>query len=89
MKGQQHDGKYAELSRSEDLKIPELEGDAGKHRKTQANNLLHAATVSHESYRAEIQVPRISSLLVADPAEHSRVSGEPPCIPEDSIILCS
>ncbi|WMV32768.1 hypothetical protein MTR67_026153 [Solanum verrucosum] len=44
MKGQQHDGKYAELSRSEDLKIPELEGDAGKHRKTQANNLLHAAT---------------------------------------------
>ncbi|WMV29722.1 hypothetical protein MTR67_023107 [Solanum verrucosum] len=44
IKSQQHDGKHAELSRSEDLKIPELEGDAGKHRKTQTNNLLHAAT---------------------------------------------
>ncbi|WMV45942.1 hypothetical protein MTR67_039327 [Solanum verrucosum] len=44
MKGQQHDNKYAELSRSEDLKTPELEGDDGKHRKTQTNNLLHAAT---------------------------------------------
>ncbi|KAK4724250.1 hypothetical protein R3W88_027029 [Solanum pinnatisectum] len=37
----------------------------------------------------KIQVPRISILHVVDPAEHSRVSGEPPCIPEDSIILCS
>ncbi|WMV18570.1 hypothetical protein MTR67_011955, partial [Solanum verrucosum] len=45
MKGQQHDNKYAELNRSEDLKTPELEGDDGKHRKTQTNNLLHAATV--------------------------------------------
>ncbi|WMV58572.1 hypothetical protein MTR67_051957 [Solanum verrucosum] len=53
MKGQQHDGKYAELSRSEDLKIPELEGDAGKHRKTQANNLLHAATCSTSSTKEE------------------------------------
>ncbi|XP_049367981.1 uncharacterized protein LOC125832834 [Solanum verrucosum] len=53
MKGQQHDGKYAELSRPEDLKIPELEGDAGKHRKTQANNLLHAATGSTSSTKEE------------------------------------
>ncbi|KAG5580285.1 hypothetical protein H5410_050912 [Solanum commersonii] len=46
IKSQQHDNKYAELSPSEDLKIPELEGDDGKHRKTQANNLLHAATAT-------------------------------------------
>ncbi|WMV30087.1 hypothetical protein MTR67_023472 [Solanum verrucosum] len=32
--------KYAELSRSEDLKIPELEGDDGKYQKTQTNNLV-------------------------------------------------
>ncbi|WMV41547.1 hypothetical protein MTR67_034932 [Solanum verrucosum] len=44
MKSQQHDNKYAELSQSEDLKIPELEGDDGKHRKTQTNNLLQATT---------------------------------------------
>ncbi|KAG5631068.1 hypothetical protein H5410_002785 [Solanum commersonii] len=44
MKSQQHDNKYAELSQSKNLKIPELEGDDGKHRKTQTNNLLHAAT---------------------------------------------
>ena len=37
----------------------------------------------------QIQVPRISILHVVDPVEHSRVSGEPPCIPEDSIILCT
>ncbi|WMV08750.1 hypothetical protein MTR67_002135 [Solanum verrucosum] len=55
MKGQQHDGKYAELTRSEDLKIPELEGDAGKHRKTQANNLLHAATAPAEILYDEIK----------------------------------
>ncbi|WMV57994.1 hypothetical protein MTR67_051379 [Solanum verrucosum] len=35
MKSQQHDNKYVELSQSEDLKIPELEVDDGKHRKTQ------------------------------------------------------
>ncbi|KAG5599296.1 hypothetical protein H5410_030666 [Solanum commersonii] len=46
MKSQQHDNKYAELSPSKDLKIPELEGDDAKHRKTQTNNLLHAATGS-------------------------------------------
>ncbi|WMV13565.1 hypothetical protein MTR67_006950 [Solanum verrucosum] len=34
MKSQQHDGKYAELSRSKDLKTPELECDDGKHQKT-------------------------------------------------------
>ncbi|KAH0667853.1 hypothetical protein KY285_029059 [Solanum tuberosum] len=44
MKSQQHDYKHAELGRQEDLKIPELEGDVGKHRKTQTNSLLHAAT---------------------------------------------
>ncbi|WMV22282.1 hypothetical protein MTR67_015667 [Solanum verrucosum] len=31
MKSQQHNNKYAELSQSKDLKIPELEGDDGKH----------------------------------------------------------
>ncbi|WMV49876.1 hypothetical protein MTR67_043261 [Solanum verrucosum] len=46
MKSQQHDSKYAVLSQSEDLKILELEGDDGKHQKTQTNNLLHAATGS-------------------------------------------
>ncbi|WMV58346.1 hypothetical protein MTR67_051731 [Solanum verrucosum] len=53
MKSQQHDDKYAELSRSEDLKTPELEGDDGKHRKTQTNNLLHAATGSTSSTKEE------------------------------------
>ncbi|WMV58474.1 hypothetical protein MTR67_051859 [Solanum verrucosum] len=53
MKGQQHDNIYAELSRSEDLKTPELEGDDGKHRKTQTNNLLHAATGSTSSTKEE------------------------------------
>ncbi|WMV24729.1 hypothetical protein MTR67_018114 [Solanum verrucosum] len=53
MKSQQHDNKYAELSQSEDLKIPELEGDDGKHRKTQTNNLLHAATGS----TSEMMIP--------------------------------
>uniref|UniRef100_M1DZF8 F-box protein n=1 Tax=Solanum tuberosum TaxID=4113 RepID=M1DZF8_SOLTU len=33
------------------------------------------------------QVPRISIQYAVDPAEHSRVSGEPPCFPEDSDIL--
>ncbi|KAG5576449.1 hypothetical protein H5410_056583 [Solanum commersonii] len=46
IKSQQHDNKYVELSPSKDLKIPKLEGDDGKHRKTQTNNLLHAATGS-------------------------------------------
>ncbi|KAG5568323.1 hypothetical protein H5410_064657 [Solanum commersonii] len=45
MKIQQHDAKHAELSPAEDLKIPELEGDDGKHRKTQTNSLLHAPIV--------------------------------------------
>ncbi|KAG5615322.1 hypothetical protein H5410_015146 [Solanum commersonii] len=35
IKSQQHDAKHAELK---------LEGDDGKHRKTQTNSLLHAAT---------------------------------------------
>ncbi|KAH0776452.1 hypothetical protein KY290_007863 [Solanum tuberosum] len=37
----------------------------------------------------QTQVPRISIHHAVDPAEHSRVSGEPPCLPEDSVILCS
>ncbi|KAG5590274.1 hypothetical protein H5410_040788 [Solanum commersonii] len=44
IKSQQHDKKHAELSPSDDSKIPELEGDDGKHRKIQPNSLLHAAT---------------------------------------------
>ncbi|WMV49932.1 hypothetical protein MTR67_043317 [Solanum verrucosum] len=41
MKSQQHDNKYAELSQSEDMKIPELEGDDGKHQKTQTTEILY------------------------------------------------
>ncbi|KAG5615160.1 hypothetical protein H5410_014984 [Solanum commersonii] len=44
IKSQQHDKKHAELSPSDDSKIPELQGDDGKHRKTQPNSLLNAAT---------------------------------------------
>ncbi|KAG5572250.1 hypothetical protein H5410_062016 [Solanum commersonii] len=44
IKSQQHDAKHAELSPSDDSKILELEGDDGKHRKTQPNSLLNAAT---------------------------------------------
>ncbi|KAG5605889.1 hypothetical protein H5410_027381 [Solanum commersonii] len=44
IKSQQHDAKHAELGPSKDLKIPELEGDDGKHKKIQPNSLLHAAT---------------------------------------------
>ncbi|KAG5590418.1 hypothetical protein H5410_040932 [Solanum commersonii] len=43
IKSQQHDTKHAELSPSDDSKIAELEGDDGKHRKTQTNSLLNAA----------------------------------------------
>ncbi|WMV34415.1 hypothetical protein MTR67_027806 [Solanum verrucosum] len=50
---------------------------------------LERKHVIHELNRAKTQVPRISILHVVDPAEHSRVSGEPPCFPEDSIILCT
>uniref|UniRef100_M1BMP0 Translocation transactivator n=1 Tax=Solanum tuberosum TaxID=4113 RepID=M1BMP0_SOLTU len=53
MKSQQHDYKHAELGRQEDLKIPELEGDDGKHRKTQTNSLLHAVTGSTSSTKEE------------------------------------
>ncbi|KAG5629766.1 hypothetical protein H5410_001483, partial [Solanum commersonii] len=47
-----HDYKNAELSRSEDLKIPELQGDVGKHLKTH-NDLLHAATGSTSATKEE------------------------------------
>ncbi|WMV30352.1 hypothetical protein MTR67_023737 [Solanum verrucosum] len=59
IKSQQHDGKHAELSRSEDLKIPELEGDARKHRKTQTNNLLHAATVYTQTGDEIAMIPEL------------------------------
>ena len=45
-KSQQHDYKYAELCRSEDAKIPELQGDDGKLLKTHNNVCLNAATAS-------------------------------------------
>ncbi|KAG5610148.1 hypothetical protein H5410_021429 [Solanum commersonii] len=44
IRSQQHDKKHVELSPSDDSKIPELQGDDGKHRKTQPNSLLNAAT---------------------------------------------
>ncbi|KAG5620752.1 hypothetical protein H5410_005970 [Solanum commersonii] len=44
IKSQQHDKKHAELSPSDDSKISKLEGDDGKHRKTQTNSALNAAT---------------------------------------------
>ena len=44
-KSQQHDYKYAELCRSEDTKIPELQGDDGILQKTH-NICLNAATAS-------------------------------------------
>ncbi|WMV41549.1 hypothetical protein MTR67_034934 [Solanum verrucosum] len=53
MKTQQHDNKYAELSQSEDWKIPELKVDDGKHRKTHTNNLLHAVTGSTSATKEE------------------------------------
>ncbi|XP_015068696.1 uncharacterized protein LOC107013253 [Solanum pennellii] len=43
---QQHDYKNAELCRSEDRKIPELQGDVGKLHKTHDNVCLNAATTS-------------------------------------------
>jgi len=51
IKSQQHDYKNAELSRSGDFKIPELQGDVGKHLKTH-NDFLHAATGSTASTSA-------------------------------------
>ncbi|WMV18655.1 hypothetical protein MTR67_012040 [Solanum verrucosum] len=52
IKNQQHDYKNAELSRSEDLKILELQGDVGKHLKTH-NDLLHAAIGSTSATKEE------------------------------------
>ncbi|KAG5615150.1 hypothetical protein H5410_014974 [Solanum commersonii] len=53
IKSQQHDKKHAELSPSDDSKIPELQGDDGKHRKTQPNSLLNAATGASTSATKE------------------------------------
>ncbi|KAG5585792.1 hypothetical protein H5410_046226 [Solanum commersonii] len=47
------DKKHAELSPSDDSKIPELQGDDGKHRKTQPNSLLNAATGASTSATKE------------------------------------
>ncbi|KAG5595119.1 hypothetical protein H5410_036351 [Solanum commersonii] len=44
IRSRKDDKKHAELSPSDDSKIPELQGDDGKHRKTQPNSLLNAAT---------------------------------------------
>ena len=52
IKSQQHDYKNAELSRSEDLKIPELQGDVWKYLKTH-NDLLHAAIGSTSATKEE------------------------------------
>ncbi|WMV32509.1 hypothetical protein MTR67_025894 [Solanum verrucosum] len=43
--------------------------------------------VIHELNRAKTQVPRASIRFAVDPVEYFRVSGEPLCIPEDSVIL--
>ncbi|KAG5601958.1 hypothetical protein H5410_033328 [Solanum commersonii] len=53
IRSQQHDKKHAELSPSDDSKTPELEGDVGKHRKTQPNSLLNAATGASTSATKE------------------------------------
>ncbi|WMV23697.1 hypothetical protein MTR67_017082 [Solanum verrucosum] len=37
----------------------------------------------------QTQVPRASIRFAVDPVEHFRVSGEPLCISEDSVILFS
>ncbi|KAG5583137.1 hypothetical protein H5410_053764 [Solanum commersonii] len=56
IKSQQHDKKHAELSPSDDSKIPELEGDDGKHRKTQTNTL---AEILYDEIKPIIQVIKI------------------------------
>ncbi|WMV08710.1 hypothetical protein MTR67_002095 [Solanum verrucosum] len=45
--------------------------------------------VVHELNRDKTQVTRISIQYAVDRVEHSRVSGEPPCIPKDSVISLS
>ncbi|XP_070026063.1 uncharacterized protein [Nicotiana sylvestris] len=52
---QQHDYKDAELSRSEDSKFSELEGDVGKLRKTHNNVSLHTAAAPAEILYDEIK----------------------------------
>ncbi|KAK4706716.1 hypothetical protein R3W88_033728 [Solanum pinnatisectum] len=46
---QQHDVKYAELRRSEDVKIPDLEGDVGKLHKTHNVCVITAAGTSEKT----------------------------------------
>ncbi|KAG5619865.1 hypothetical protein H5410_005083 [Solanum commersonii] len=56
---QQHDYKNAKLSRSEDLKTPELRGDHRKHLKTHNDCLNIAAEILHEEIKPPIQVVKI------------------------------
>ncbi|KAG5601360.1 hypothetical protein H5410_032730 [Solanum commersonii] len=59
IKNQQHDVKHVELSPSDDLKIPELGGDDGKHRKTQTNSLLHTATGTAKKIEKQEEIQKI------------------------------
>ncbi|XP_070004619.1 uncharacterized protein [Nicotiana sylvestris] len=52
---QQHDYKDAELSRSEDSKLPELEGDVGKLQKTHNTVCLYTAAAPAEILYDEIK----------------------------------
>ncbi|KAG5605356.1 hypothetical protein H5410_026848, partial [Solanum commersonii] len=54
---QQHDCKNAELSQSEDFKIPELKGDVGKHLKTHNVCLNTAAGTSKQEEIQKIEIP--------------------------------
>ncbi|KAG5631089.1 hypothetical protein H5410_002806 [Solanum commersonii] len=54
---QQHDYKYAELSRSEDFKNPELRGDVGKHLK------IHNICLNTAAAPAEILYKEIKPLI--------------------------
>ncbi|WMV54681.1 hypothetical protein MTR67_048066 [Solanum verrucosum] len=75
IKSQQHDYKNAELSRSEDLKIRELQGDVGKHLKTH-NDLLHAATGSTSTTKEENRT-RYSNTNMNKISEKSFMPKEP------------
>ena len=58
-KSQQHDYKYAELCRSEDTKIPELQGDDGKLLKTHNNVCFNEATASTSTAGEDNYVPEV------------------------------
>ncbi|KAG5580253.1 hypothetical protein H5410_050880, partial [Solanum commersonii] len=56
-----HDIKHAKLSPSDDSKSPELQGDDGKHRKTQSNSLLNAATASTSATKEETKTRYVNT----------------------------